>query len=129
MPIRPKLPVTEAIPEAFAILMRDVAAAIDDGDESAWMESDDLIQPQDFRGYGGLYDSVEGRYGFEYLVDDSQENRERSPPIAWDFDLNRQEIRDIANGTISRIDMWRCEPDCGRRFARSDGYCPACDFP
>lgn len=109
--------------------MADVAKRIDEGDESAWMESNDLLQCEDFRGYGGLFDAVEGHYGFEYLADDSEEERERDDPIRWDFHLNRQQIRDIANGTITQIDMWRCDPDCGRRFPHRDYYCPACDPP
>lgn len=109
--------------------MADVVKAIDDRDESARMESNDLLQCEDFRGYGGLFDAAEGRYGFEYLADDSEEERERDDPICWDFHLNRQGIRDIANGTISLLDMWRCEPDCGRRFPKSDYYCPVCDAP
>ncbi|HVX60656.1 MAG TPA: hypothetical protein VHC19_08640 [Pirellulales bacterium] len=38
MPIRPKAPVFETIPDEFARFMQDVAALIDAGDEAAWIE-------------------------------------------------------------------------------------------
>lgn len=127
MPIRPKIPVSEIVPSAFADFMRDVVAAIDQGELSAWMVSDDLLQTRDRRGVGGLYDKVEGRYGFEYLVDDSEENIERDRSVCWYFDLDREQIRDIASRNVTQVQMWRCEPDCGRRFPKSDYPCDVCD--
>lgn len=128
MPIRPKVPVLELVPEAFAGFMRDVVTAIDQGDVSAWTESDDLLQSgEDWRGYGGLYDAINGRYGFEYLVDDSDENRERGRSVCWYFDLSRQQLRDIASSKVTQMQLWRCEPDCGRRFPKSDYPCDVCD--
>jgi hypothetical protein len=121
MCVRPKLPADEMIPGGFAHFMRDVVALIDEGDEVAWMESDDLLQCE--RAYGGLYDEANGRYGFAYFVDDDEDS-----DICWDFDLDRQQIRDIASGKVTQIQLWRCEPDCYRRFPRSDYYCAECDF-
>ena len=128
MPISTKTPVRENLPDGFVHFMREVADAIDRSDEAAWTESDDLLQCR--RGYGGLYNQAEGRYGFEYLVDNGEELRdEGGQEICWYFDLDRQQIHDIAYGKVTQLQFWRCEPDCGRRFPTSDYYCEVCDFP
>ena len=129
MSTKTKLPVREAIPDGFADFMRYVVDEIDRGDMSAWTESDDLLQCE--KGYGGLFDEAGGRYGFEYLVDDSdeEERKKRGYDICWYFDLDRQQIRDIACGKVTQLPFWRCNPDCGRRFPASDYYCEECDFP
>jgi hypothetical protein len=126
MPTKPKLPVIEAVPEAFAQFMRDVVVLIDAGDAAAWMESDDLLQCE--RIYGGLYDAELGRYGFTYFANEERGEDEEFD-VCWELDFDRQEIRDIASGKVTRTQMWRCESDCGRRFSANDGYCPACDSP
>lgn len=126
MPIRPKVPVQEMIPKEFAHFLRDVVAAIDDGDAAALMESDDLLQCD--RAYGGLYDKSNGRYGFQYFVDDDEDACDESGfEICWYFDLDRQQIRDIAGGKVTQLQFWRCEQDCRRRFPMIDYYCDACD--
>lgn len=122
MPTRTKLPVREMIPREFAHFMSAVVAAIDQGDMSAWAESDDLLQCE--RAFGGLYDKVNGRYGFAYFVD-SEEEVEFD--VCWYFDLDRPQIRAIASGEITHLDLWRCDPECGRRFPRSDYPCEVCD--
>ena len=127
MGVKLKLPCRVALPYEFARFMREVVAAIDKGDMCAWTESDDLLQCT--RGYGGLYDQAEGRYGFEYLADDDEKRRSQGErEICWYFDLDRSQIRDIATGKVNEIDLWRCEPDCGRRFPRSNYPCDVCDF-
>ena len=122
---RAKLPVRETIPPNFAHFMREVVAALDREDPAAWTESDDLLQSD--RGYGGLYDQALGRYGFEFLLHGDEESREAERPICWYFDLDRQQLRDVASGKMTQIELWRCEPDCGLRFARRDDYCDLCD--
>ena len=125
MPVKPKAPVCETIPDEFACFMGEVRVLIDRGDPSALIESDDLLQCE--RAYGGLYDSAAGRYGFAYFVDD---DRKADASLCWEFDLDKQEIRDIAAGEVKEIQMWRCAAhDCGRRFPRVDSYCAECDFP
>src|ERR1041385_2454048 len=125
MPIRPKLSVHEIIPDGFMHFMRYVVALIDEHDEAAWMESDDLIQYEQH--YGGLYDEANGRYGFEFCVQYNEDEDEFA--ICWEFDLDRQQIRDIASGRVTQAQFWRCDPDCGRRFQGADGYCAVCDYP
>ena len=71
-PIRTKSPIRETIPDRFKRFLRDVVEAINQGDESAWMESDDLLQSE--RAYGGLYDTASGRYGFAYFIEDDEES-------------------------------------------------------
>lgn len=107
--------------------MRDVVALIDAGDEAAWMQSDDLLQCE--RIYGGLYDETQGRYGFTYFANDEERDDEEEFDVCWEFDLDRQQIRDIASGKTTQTQMCRCDPDCGRRFSGGEGYCPACDSP
>lgn len=125
MPIGRKTPTREKIPQGFAVWMREVTALIEERDPLVLTESDDLIQCE--RGYGGLYDVAGGRYGFQYLVNDYDAD---GFAITWDFDLDEQQIRDVAAGKLTHVDMWRCESrDCGRRFLRIDSYCEECDFP
>lgn len=123
MPITRKQPVVETVPDAFACFMRHVAELIDHGDLAAKTESDDLLQTE--RAYGGLYDSENGKYGFAYFVDDDADIG-----ICWYFDLDREQIRDIAAGRLRQMQMWKCEGhDCGRRFPHADYYCEECDAP
>ena len=125
MPIKPKIPIRERIPDEFVEFMREVAALIEQGDEAAWTESDDLLQCD--CAYGGLNDTANGRYGFCYIIPGREEEEREA---CWAYDLGRQQVRDIAAGNVTEIDMWRCEPrDCGRRFPCVDYYCVECDFP
>lgn len=125
MTIRSKVPCIGIIPEPFICFMRDVAAKIEQRDIAAWMESDDLLQSRE--AYGGLYDEAKGRYRFECSVNERECEDNDAPDVCWYFDLDRQQIGQIANGRVTQLPLWRCAPDCGRRFPWADYYCPSCD--
>ena len=123
--LKQKVPIHEEIPEAFVESMREVALLIERGDSAATIESDDLLQCG--RVCGGLYDEENSRYGFGYLANDYDED---GYAILWYFDLDGQQIEDIAAGRLTSLDMWRCKAsDCGRRFCHPDAYCEQCDSP
>lgn len=105
------------LPTAFTDFMRDVHQRITDGDEAATtIESDDLLQCECV--YGGLYDIDNRKYGFRYVhTDDS----------TWDFTLHADQISGIATGSITHLNLWQCEKECGCFYASEDSYCSHCD--
>lgn len=115
---KPKQSVTVQLPSAFVDFMHDVNQRIEDGDEAATtIESDDLLQCD--CGYGGLYDIDGQRYGFCYFHTDD---------ATWDFDLDAHQIAQIANGTLTAINLWKCLSDkCDCLYATEDSYCTHCD--
>jgi hypothetical protein len=132
MTAKPKTLVEEAIPDAFADAMKQVAVLIAAGDEKVSVESDDLLQIGDI--CGGLYSADEQKFGFSFccrLADNDDEAlADEGGTIEWYFYLSKNQIAEIAEGTTCRINMWRCSTrDCGRRWSEPDGYCPRCDFP
>ena len=118
MPRKPKQSVTIELPSAFTDFMREVHRQILDGDEEATtLESDDLLQCDCV--YGGLYDVEGGRFGFCYFHSDD---------AAWNFDLDAQQIAQIANGTLTTMNLWQCSGGkCGCLYATEDAYCTHCD--
>jgi hypothetical protein len=130
MPLQAKIETEEQIPASFAEAMGHVAALIQAGDEVTSIESDDLIQVGDV--IGGLYSAAERGFGFYLCFRDNDDEaiRDEWGTIEWCYYLIPEQIRGIADGEIRRLPMWRCSAfDCGRRWSRSDGYCPRCDFP
>ena len=97
--------------------MRQVASLIAEGDESTTIESDDLLQCDCV--YGGLFDPEAKRFGFRYFHSDDRQ---------WDIVLNASQIGEIANGSLKRLELWRCaDSACGCLYATEDSYCPHCD--
>ena len=98
--------------------MCDVNRLIHDGDESATtIESDDLLQCECV--YGGLYDIVGKRFGFRYF---------RTDDATWDFDLDAHQIAQIADGTLTTLNLWQCSSGkCDCLYASEDSYCTHCD--
>lgn len=97
--------------------MQEVSRCIATGDKATMLESDDLLQCDCV--YGGLYDSVAGRFGFRYFHTDED---------TWDFDLDAEQIADIAWGKIRTFELWQCDSDkCHCYYPTEDSYCPNCD--
>lgn len=115
---KPKRSVTVELPSDFTSFMRDVIQRIADGDEAATtIESDDLLQCD--RVYGGLYDVAGQRFGFRYFHADD---------ATWDLDLDAQQIAQIANGTLTALNLWQCSGGkCDCLHAAKDSYCAHCD--
>jgi hypothetical protein len=118
MPRKPKQRVTVDLPQAVTDFMRDVAQQINDGDEAATViESDDLLQCDCI--YGGLYDVAGQRFFFQYFHTDD---------ATWDMDLDAHQIAQIANGTITALDLWQCsDGTCECLYATEDSRCQHCD--
>lgn len=91
MPRRNKVHVETAIPETFREFMRTVTHLIAIGDDTATVESDDLLQCE--TAYGGLYDRDRKLYGFRLFPD-------LDDGVYWDFSLQEAEIRAIADGQL-----------------------------
>lgn len=115
---KPKERVVIELPSSFVDFMRDVNQQIADGDKAATIiESDDLLQCD--RVYGGLYDVAGQRFGFRYFHTDE---------ATWDFDLDAQQIAQIANGSLTSVTLWQCSSaKCGCLYATEDSYCTHCD--
>lgn len=118
MPRKPKQSVSVELPSAFTDFMREVHQRIKDGDEAATtIESDDLLQCDVV--YGGLYDIVGKRFGFRFFHTDD---------ATWDFDLDAQQIAQIADGTLTTLNLWQCTSrKCDCLYATEDSYCTHCD--
>lgn len=108
------------VPLAVAEFMREVSALIDAQDESATMESDDLLQAP--RIYGGLTDEKRRLFGFTYFP------TSETLPV-WELDFEESAIRLIAAGRTSRLRLLRCKrPDCGCHFSSPEDRCFRCDY-
>ena len=119
MPRKPKHKITVDLPSEFTDFMRQVHEQIVSGDEAATvLESDDLLQCD--CAYGGLYyDAQKPRFGFRYFYDED---------VTWDFDLDARQIAEIADGTVTAVELWQCSGGkCGCLYSAEDTYCPHCD--
>jgi len=132
MQTQPKILVREKVPARFADVIKHVATLIANGDESTTIESDDLLQDDEHDYFGGLIDSDEMEFGFTFFPEPFDEDAEDGPEFActeWTYILSKQQIADIASGSLGELDMWRCASgDCANRFATADGYCGKCDI-
>lgn len=115
---KPKRRVVVDLPSAFTAFMRDVNWRIHDGDRAATtIESDDLLQCE--CAYGGLYDRVGKRFGFRYFHSDD---------ATWDFDLDAHQVAQIADGTLTTLNLWQCSSGkCNCLYSAEDSYCMHCD--
>lgn len=123
MPERSKVSVVEPIPNAFVEFLSEVHSKILAREKEALIESDDLLQCE--HAFGGLVDKDKRLFGFQLFVGGDDRDLEN---LTWDFLLEEKTIAQIVSGKVSRMQMWRCHNDCGRRATVKDWYCPECDF-
>lgn len=118
--IRPKAKQAVGVPDDLLDFLRDVHEMIETGDESATMESDDLLQCPS--AYGGLIEDGGNRYGFTYFPEKGVRNK-------WELDLDVVDIERIAGGEIAELELWACEaPECRCMFSDPQGICLHCDY-
>ena len=120
---KPKTQETIKIPNNFALYLKEVHCEIVAGDEPAILESDDLLQYEEFDcAYGGLIDSETDEYGFRYFTDNENES-------IWDINLSKSDIEKIVKGEITVLSLWSCKhPLCGCKFSSEDASCGNCDW-
>ncbi|MCG8583737.1 MAG: TIGR03067 domain-containing protein [Pirellulales bacterium] len=87
---------------------------------------DDALQFDCCPATGGLYDKERWLYQFTYFP----QFDEVSTYVKWCLKFDRDEIRDVAEGVMTKFEGWRCkDPDCELRFMSPDEYCSVCDTP
>lgn len=125
---KPKTQETVIIPANLALFLTEVHREIVAGDEVTTIESDDLLQYEEYNfAYGGLIDSETGEYGFRYFPDEYSENEQHEN--TWDFKLNKTDIEKIVEGEITELPLWACrENSCGCKFPNADDSCFYCDW-
>ena len=113
---QPKTEELVAIPKDFASLLADVHRLIIEEDESAILESNDLLQCE--RACGGLIDTDSSKYCFTYYPDPEGVRRK------WEVILDKGQIEGIGKGEIRELRLWVCkDASCGCRFSSEDGLC------
>ena len=116
----PKQQITVEVPSALRDFLQDVVEEIDAGSNAALIPSDDLLQTK--CAYGGLDDPVQGMYYFTFFP-------EADTVVEWQLHLSVPEIRELASGGISKLELWACDYErCRARFSREDGYCSYCQY-
>ncbi|MDQ3086981.1 MAG: hypothetical protein M3Q78_00110 [Acidobacteriota bacterium] len=86
---KPKIQEVVIIPNDLVLFLTDVHHEIVAGDEVALLESDDLLQYEEFDfAYGGLTNAKTGDYRFRYFTDDENGS-------TWDVDLSKSNIERI----------------------------------
>jgi len=116
------------IPDNLALFLKEVHREIVAGDEVAAIESDDLLQYEEYNfAYGGLNDWETGEYRFRYFPDEYKENEQHEN--TWDISLNKTDIERIVTREIKELSLWACPEDsCGCKFPDADGSCFYCDY-
>lgn len=113
------------VPSELKGFFYDVLTELNSSTLAAKLPSDDLLQC-DFA-YGGLCEvNGEQFLGFTYFAAPRNDN-DRFPK-RWFILLPRSKLELIVSGRLAAIDMWRCEPDCGNRFAFENDICSYCDY-
>lgn len=108
------------IPDDLAAFLRDVHELIETGDDSATIESDDLLQCE--TAYGGLIETGGNEYGFTYFPDKGVRHK-------WEFELDVIGIAEIAEGSQTTLTLWGCQSeDCRCMFSNPDELCFYCDY-
>ncbi|QDT90277.1 hypothetical protein [Gimesia algae] len=121
---QPKLQQTVSIPEDFREFMQHVHELIETEDESALMESDDLLQYE--RAYGGLMDEGSREYGFTYFPETNAVSNRRPK---WELELDAVDIANICEGSKTTFKVWGCQsPDCECLFSNPEETCFYCDY-
>lgn len=111
------------IPGNLTLFLKEVHREIVEGEEVTTIESDDLIQYEEFDcAYGGLLDAETNEFSFRYFTDNENES-------IWDFNLSKSEIEKIFNGKIKHLTLWACKhPVCGCKHPQEDSSCFNCDW-
>lgn len=125
---KPKIQEKVIIPGNLVLFLTEVHREIAAGDEAATIESDDLLQYEEYDcAYGGLIDSKTGEYEFRYFPD--EHNKDEQKENTWDIKLNNSDIEKIMAGEITELSLWACRDDsCGCKFPDADASCFYCDW-
>lgn len=111
------------IPNDLVLFLKEVYREIEEGVEVTTIESDDLIQYEEFDcAYGGLVNAETNEFEFRYDTDDINGS-------IWDINLSKSEIEKISNGEIKELTLWACQhPVCGCKYPDEDSSCSNCDW-
>lgn len=120
---KPKIKQTVTVPRDFILYLSEVYREILEDEETATLESDDLLQYEEFDfAYGGLVNSETSEFGFTYFTDDENGS-------TWEITLSKSEIESIVKGETTKILLWACEhPLCGCKFSGENDSCFNCDW-
>jgi hypothetical protein len=102
------------IPEDFRAFMRTVSEHLDRPAEEKFLDTEDAFQHE--CGHGGRTFGGTTNYNFTYISPDGQHR--------WELALREQQIRDIADGTITEVDGER--DDIVRTAKRTARGFPLC---
>lgn len=117
---KPKKLTQVDVPTNLRVFLEEVAHLIEIHDEAAFIESDDLLQTE--CAFGGLIEDGTDEYGFTYFL------RKGLRP-KWELLLSASQIRDVADGTITKLELWACsDENCGSMFSWADELCSRCDY-
>ena len=108
------------VPANLRQFLEEVAGLIEARDEATLIESDDLLQCEYV--YGGLIDEGEPIYGFTYFP-------RKGVRTKWELEFSAQQIGEIADGRIDKLELWACEDNsCGSMFSSANYLCFDCDY-
>jgi hypothetical protein len=108
------------VPPDLRGFLKEVAHLIETHDEAAFIESDDLLQCE--YAYGGLIEDETDEYGFSYFPRKGVRPR-------WELLFSASQIRDVADGTITKLELWACsDENCGSMFSSANERCGYCDY-
>ena len=109
------------VPADLRQFFEEVATLIEAGDEATTIESDDLLQCE--FAYGGLIDEEAPVYGFTYYP------LKGVRATKWELEFSAQEIGQIADGSIDKLELWACEDkSCGSMFSSANYRCFDCGY-
>ncbi len=115
-----KLKQVVAIPADLFEFICHVHEMIETNDESAFIESDDLIQCE--VAYSGLIEQGGIRYGFTYFP--KQGIRQK-----WEFELDIVDIANISEEVTTTLVLWGCkDANCCSMFSDPEDTCFYCDY-
>lgn len=120
---KPKIQETVEIPDNLILFLTEVHREIVAEDEPATLESDDLLQYEEFDfAYGGLTNLETSEFSFRYFTDNVNGS-------IWDFNLSKSDIEKIINGEIKELSLWGCKhPLCGCKYSSENDSCSNCDW-
>ncbi len=117
---KPKKLTQVDVPADLRVFFEEVAHLIEVHDEAAFIESDDLLQCE--CAYGGLIEDETDEYGFTYFP-------RKGVKTKWELLLSASQIRDVADGSITKLELWACsDENCGSMFSSANERCSNCDY-
>ena len=112
---------TVSLPAKLVYFLRETYQSILRKEEATLIESDDLLQ--DTFVYGGLLKQGEDSYRFVYFPGDFGIKNK------WVFTLNTSELKSIAEGNTTTLDLWACaQEDCQSKFMDKTETCSYHDY-